>query len=73
MNVLPRTERKKEIFKILKRLLFIIVTIFLLYFIFKIEVIRSLCEIVVISFFLAYLLKPSVKYLDNKGLNKKLS
>lgn len=73
MTVLPLTGRKREIFKIAKRLLFIVVSIFILYFGFKIKIIRSLCEIAVISFFLAYLLKPAVEYLNNKGLNKKLA
>ena len=73
MTVLPWTGRKREIFKIAKRLLFIVVSIFILYFGFKIKIIRSLCEIAVISFFLAYLLKPAVEYLNNKGLNKKLA
>ncbi|CDM69126.1 putative membrane protein [Clostridium bornimense] len=73
MTVLPLTGRKREIFKIAKRVLIIVATIFILYLCFKIKIIRSLCEIAVISFFLAYLLKPSVEYLNNKGLNKKLA
>lgn len=73
MSALTWTERKKEAFKVLKRVIFILLVVLSIYFAFRIEIIRSLCQIAVISFFLAYLLKPSVEYLNDKGLNKKLA
>ena len=73
VTALPWTGRKREIYKIIKRILLAIVIISILYFLLSIKVVKSLLEIAVISFFIAYLLKPSVEYLSNKGLNKKLS
>lgn len=59
----------KKLFKILC----IILGIILFYFILKLPVFKNILYVIVLSFILAYSLRPLHKFLLNKGLNRKFS